>query len=295
MIIAETLDIVLLQETKCTSEAMDRILPYCWKQGGVASVDAIGTADSLAILWNPNIVLMENLWVTKWTITAAYRLIGSDRPGHITCVYGPTNPGDKQASLRSLSYTSSLTQRNRWIIGGDFNIIRTLMEKKGVSRRLDRDSCEFNSLIEELHLIDLEASNGLYTWTNRRTGIHQITYKLDRFLVSESLMLDGVAMESTILNLSGSDHWHIKLWVDVPATPGKKPFRFENFWLDHPDFQANIHEWWRQAEVPYGSKMFRFQQKLKNLKQTLKLWNKHTFSNIFNSQRELMQQMGEIQ
>jgi hypothetical protein len=169
------------------------------------------------------------------------------------------------------------------------------MEKKGGSRRLDRDSCDFNSLIEELHLIDLEAGNGLYTWTNRRTGVHQITCKLDRFLVSESLMLDGVAMESAILNLSGSDHWPIQLWVDVPATPGKKPFRFEQFWLDHPNFQTNIQDWWRQAEVPYGSKMYRFQQKLKNLKKTLKLWNKHTFGSIFDSQKELMQQMGEIQ
>jgi exonuclease III len=106
MILAETPDIVLLQETKCTSEDMDRILPYCWKQGGVASVDATGTAGGLAILWNTNVVLMENFCATKWTITAEYRLIGSNRPGHMTCVYGPTNPGDKQAFLRSLSYTS---------------------------------------------------------------------------------------------------------------------------------------------------------------------------------------------
>jgi len=71
MILAETLDIVLLQETKCTSEDMDRILPYCWKKGGVASVDATGTAGGLAILWNTNVVLMEKFCATKWTITTA--------------------------------------------------------------------------------------------------------------------------------------------------------------------------------------------------------------------------------
>jgi len=41
--------------------------------------------------------------------------------------------------------------------------------------------------------------------------------------------------------------------------------------------------------------MFRFQQKLKNLKHTLKLWNKHTFGNIFDSQNKLREQLGEIQ
>ena len=108
-------------------------------------------------------------------------------------------------------------------------------------------------------------------------------------------MMEGTTMESTILNFSGSDHWPLQLWVDVLATPSKKPFRFEQFWLDHPDFRANIQDWWREAEVPCGSKMYRFQQKLKNLKQTLKLWNKHTFGNIFDSQKQPSEQMGEIQ
>jgi hypothetical protein len=76
---------------------------------------------------------------------------------------------------------------------------------------------------------------------------------------------------------------------------GKKPFRFEQFWLNHPDFQVKIQDWWREAEVPCGSKMYRFHQKLKNLKKILKLWNKHTFGNIFDSQKQLSKQMGAIQ
>jgi len=41
--------------------------------------------------------------------------------------------------------------------------------------------------------------------------------------------------------------------------------------------------------------MYRFQQKLKNLKQKLKFWNKHTFGSIFDSQKQLMEKMEEIQ
>jgi hypothetical protein len=41
--------------------------------------------------------------------------------------------------------------------------------------------------------------------------------------------------------------------------------------------------------------MYRFQQKLKSLKQILKLWNKQIFGNIFDSQRQLSKQMGVIQ
>jgi exonuclease III len=100
LILTEKPDIVMLQETKCTSEDIDRLLPYCWKQGVAASIDAIGTAGGLAILWNTNAVLLENFFTTKWSITADYRLIGSNKPGHLTNVYGPASPRDKQAFLR---------------------------------------------------------------------------------------------------------------------------------------------------------------------------------------------------
>jgi hypothetical protein len=249
------------------------------------AIDAIGTAGGLAVLWNTNAVLLENFITTRWSITADYRLIGSNRPGTLTNVYGPASPRDKQIFLRSLHYIASLAQNKNWITGGDFKIIHSLTEKRGGSRCLDRDSNDFNTLIEELHLIDLDNNNGVHTWTNRRTCIHQITCKLDRFLISESLMMEGIAMELDILNYSGSDHWPLQLRLDIPTTPGKKPFRFEKLWLDHPDFQENIQAWWRKATVPSGSKMYKFQQKLKNLKQTLKIWNQNTFGNIFDAQK----------
>jgi hypothetical protein len=259
------------------------------------ATDAIRTAGGLAVLWNTNAILLENFITTKWSIIVDYRLIGSNKPGHLTNVYGPTSPRDKQAFLKRLCYVASLAQNKSWITGGDFNIIHSLAEKRGGSRHLDKDSGDFNALIDELRLIDLDTNNGMHTWTNRRIGIYQIACKLDRFLISESLMMEGTTVEADILNFSGSDHWPLQFRMDIPATPGKKPFRFEKFWLDHPDFQGNIQAWWREAEVPDGSKMYKFQQKLKNLKQTLKLWNQNTFGNIFDAQKQLSAQLEEIQ
>jgi hypothetical protein len=42
-------------------------------------------------------------------------------------------------------------------------------------------------------------------------------------------------VEATILPKSGSDHWPVQLWIDTIATPKFKPFRFEKFWLTHPE------------------------------------------------------------
>jgi exonuclease III len=164
---------------------------------------------------------------TRGSIAADYRLVGSDKPRHLTNVYGLANIGEKAAFLRNLEFLDTLNPHNKWIIGGDFNIIRSLEEKRGGSRRLDQETNNFNRFIDKHRLIDLETINGIHTWTNKRTGTHQIACRLDQFLISDSLMLEGTTMEASILDIPGSNHWPIQLWLDVPTATGKKPFRFE--------------------------------------------------------------------
>jgi endonuclease/exonuclease/phosphatase family metal-dependent hydrolase len=152
-----------------------------------------------------------------------------------------------------MSSLSHIVGQQRWIMGGDFNIILSLEEKKGGIRRLDKESANFQDMIDTLHLIDVETWNGTFTWTNRRSGVHQVAFRLDRFLILESLMLDGPLIEANILPKSGSDHWPVQLWIDTVSTPKFKPFRFENFWLSFPNFQELANTWWEKAEVLHGS------------------------------------------
>jgi hypothetical protein len=50
-----------------------------------------------------------------------------------------------------------------------------LDEKRGGIRRLEKDSENFQNLIEDLQLIDIEAQNGIFTWTNKRFGTQQLS------------------------------------------------------------------------------------------------------------------------
>jgi hypothetical protein len=108
-------------------------------------------------------------------------------------------------------------------------------------------------------------------------------------------MLVGLAWNVTIIDSLASDHWPILLNINISGTPGIIPFRFDKFWLTHPDFQANIQSWWKEVVIPTGTPMYRFQQRLKNLKQHLKAWNKSTFGNIFQAQDNLNQQIQSLQ
>jgi len=101
-------------------------------------------------------------------------------------------------------------------------------------------------------------------------------------------------VEATILPKSGSNHWRVQLWIDTIATPKFKPFRFENLWLTHLEFPELSHTWWANAEILHGTKMYRFQQRLKHFKQQLRYWNKNVIGNIFQEKKALEQQLEEI-
>ena len=59
---------------------------------------------------------------------------------------------------------------NHWILGGDFNMITTLGEKKGGLRKLDKDAEAFNTFIVASKLIDVPIVNVLYASNNKQGG-----------------------------------------------------------------------------------------------------------------------------
>eukprot|EP00253_Pinus_taeda_P028058 PITA_28058 len=67
-------------------------------------------------------------------------------------------------------------------------------------------------------------------------GASQVASKLDRFIISEDLLLTGPAMTVSIMPFGGSDHWPVQLEAAFMGTPRNIPFRFENAWLSHPKF-----------------------------------------------------------
>ena len=110
-------------------------------------------------------------------------------------------------------------------------MILNLDEKKGGIRREDPEMELFRYLLMDLYLVDIPTMNGKYTWNNRRGERHQIASHLDHFLASEYLVSLDVYYEAAILPTMGSDHWLIRIDIDVKDGPKNKPFRFELFWL----------------------------------------------------------------
>ena len=75
----------------------------------------------------------------------------------------------------------------------------------------------------------------------------------------------------------------------------KKTFRFEQFCLEHPYFKEKIRTWWEELSEDEGQTLYKFQQKLKGLKNRVKKWNMEEFGNIFVDKNIIEYRIQEIQ
>ena len=76
-----------------------------------------------------------------------FKLTGMEERILISRVYGPHSPRDRKDFLNNVQTIRRILLGNLWIIGGDFNLIRELGEKRGGIRQMGQSMEDFNELI----------------------------------------------------------------------------------------------------------------------------------------------------
>ena len=154
---------MLLQETKVSGQKIQSIIQAFKLNYEVMAIDSVGTSGGIAILWN-GAEMRANGWMGFHRIlTATFRQIGSEDRILISSVYGPPIPGERAEFLQNIRQLSTMHNEKYWLIGGNFNMILNLSEKKGGLRREDPDMALFQDLLNDLHLVDIPTVNGRYT------------------------------------------------------------------------------------------------------------------------------------
>ena len=98
-------------------------------------------------------------------ILAQFQFLGTTMRGVMTNVYGTFQTNHKVTFLEEIHSIQEWVGTDIWVIGGDFNIIKSLEEKKvGAVRSLSNASSTFNKLIEDLQLVYIRTINSLITW-----------------------------------------------------------------------------------------------------------------------------------
>jgi len=171
--------IMIIQETKISSQQLEGIIREQKIQYEVMGQDTTGTASGLAILWNPKEVLFENWISLPKILSSLFRMIGPSEWILIAGVYAPHIPRERKNSLKDLQTTRRIFPGIPWIVGGDFNMIKTMEERRGGINRPDQNMEEFSEMITEQRLVDIPTINDIHTWNNQRGGRNQIASRLD--------------------------------------------------------------------------------------------------------------------
>ncbi|KAL5543130.1 hypothetical protein UlMin_010840 [Ulmus minor] len=171
----------------------------------------------------------------------------------------------------------------------DFNVVRFSHEKSPTSRKT-RSVRLFDKFIRELELRDLALHNASFTWSHFRE--EPIKSRLDIFLFIEEWGVGKNDIRQEKESMTCSDH--MPLILDMMSVSwGPTPFRFENMWLGHLDFRQKCENWWSGIGVK-GWESYKIMEKLKVLKEKIKVWNKEVFGDTRIIKKEVVGKIVEI-
>ncbi|KAM2348663.1 hypothetical protein ACFX1X_012268 [Malus domestica] len=149
---------------------------------------------------------------------------------------------------------------------------------------------DFNDFIRETELKDLELLNAQFTWSNLRE--EPVCRRLDRFLCSTGCEDIFPEARQTALARVISDHCPVQLDTNKVKW-GPCPFRFENMWLQDPEFRNKFKDWWQSEQVE-GWEGYKFMIKLKAMKQKVQSWSKESFGEIEKVLKEVETNIEEL-
>jgi hypothetical protein len=131
----------------------------------------------------------------------------------------------------------------------------------------------FNNTINDMDLVEIHFNGRKYTWSNMQSD--SLLVKLDWVLTSSAWGLSYPATSVQPLSRPISDH--IPYVINIGSrVPSSKHFRFENFWVEFPDFLQVVELHWRSNPY-YANAAKTLSAKFKKVRASLKTWsNKHS-------------------
>lgn len=124
------LDIIFIQETKCSIQKIKQIHNKWLSKFEFLEVKAENTVGGILTLWNPQKVIIVDVDTTRNYLSAIIQPMGMSDTFLVTNVYGPQRIDEKLRFLNSLADLRSRHKEIPWVIGGDFNMIKSLSEKR---------------------------------------------------------------------------------------------------------------------------------------------------------------------
>lgn len=289
-------DVCLLQETKCNEMDVSisrNFLPSFFNQETAFNV-ALSSAGGVLIAWKKSFSLVSS-WSTRHSITVLLQQASSGKTVMITNVYGPSDDASKPSFIREL-HSIAAVARYPWILAGDFNLTRWLIDRPS-SLRGFRLMELFNDFIAANGIVDTPLKNRSYTWSCSRP-IPSFS-KIDRIFTSTDWTVAYPIITLEALETLISDHAPLLLRCKG-VRQSKKSMKLETFWFRYDVPREMVRQLWGNGPVSDTAResdpfllngfepvsqgeqttLLTFHQKTQLLHRGLRLWHSQTFGQL---------------
>jgi len=259
----------MIQETKVGKHENKKMIQKQKYYDGT-TLEAIGASGGICTIWNKRKWDLVNQKISTYWIRTDLKNINTKEEYCIINIYSPNHYRDEEQYWNSVKEEATKIQIHNLILGGDLNLIRNTNERFGGKFYNDPSRRTLEEIIEDQKLINIPPSNGKYTWSNKRTGKHNIKESLDRILMHENIAATYSMVKSKIVHPSASYHKLVVLTLGKLENQGHLPFRYNKIWDNKEEFGKQIKESWKTSVT--GSPQYVWETKLKNLRIHLKSW-----------------------
>ena len=293
LISREQVDMVCLQETKCSEFSREKVC-LLWGTNEVDWVEnkAINKAGGVLTMWSKKSFQLSS-FVNGRNFTVLEGLWKRGNGVHLTIVniYCSGTLREKKEMWKEVGTFRQRQLSKAWCIIGDFNSIRMQKERRSEMSESDysREIKGFNEFIESSELADIPLVGRKFSWF-KPNGL--VKSRIDRVLVSKEWLDLWPNSQQFVLSRSISDHCAVLL-KEVSVDWGPKPFRCLDVWQRDSGFKEFVKSSWVSYKV-VGRGNFVFKEKLKRLKADLKVWNKEVFGDANQSSKEIQQRLDEL-
>lgn len=184
LLVKDKADICFLQERRI--QLLDEnIVRSLWggHKVGWTGKNSEGYSGGLLILWQDGVI--QPKFSFKGEGLMGFNAVWQGTLYNFINVYSSCSQGLKRQLWEKLLYFKSVLEPCEWIIGRDFNCIRSLEERKGKNRVYNsKDMEEFNDFIEGIKSGDVPAAGNKFSWSIL-DGLSKS--KIDRILLTEDI------------------------------------------------------------------------------------------------------------
>ncbi|XP_042485821.1 uncharacterized protein LOC122066061 [Macadamia integrifolia] len=230
---------------------------------------------------------VPNLWII-WKLGVSRPFVAGMSDQHISVIFDW--PGSKVGISFVHASSFKIMRRQLWLdlelsisalvpwsVMGDFNATLLSHEKRGPGKFNLGSAAEFQAMVDACELLSIPSQGKKFTWTNNRRRGHAVAV-LDRSFCNGKWIDVFRNVKQRVLLSSVSDHAPLIVVSDDVQRPTNIPFRFHSFWMENDQFISVVEEAWKTSIG--GNPIFVLAQKLKQVKENLKVWARANFPNL---------------